>query len=365
MFLSAVAIFGIAKVLFNRADVAFLAVFLQIFYFIHNAGLGDEFLMDNLFKESQAALPLLLFAIYLFLKDHFKASYLLQGLAFLIHPLTAIYVVALLGVPFLWISHRRGWNIIIVPLLIFVLVSIPLLVRKLLHSPETMHMFSVYLDWVEMLRIRYAGHSFPFSWSIWKYLKAIFVVALFLYSWKFPAQDHKHQVIKILTVTTFGLWVVALIFTELIPLPVFIQLQFFRSYAFLSLFAVIYWANYLIVNLQAEQPIWKKCIWLFVTIGLIIYLPSEGSPVIDQIASSPGVLWKTSYVYILFIGIVLIGYWWKFKRPLTTMAFAALLLFISLFCLWTVNCKNEGSLFIPSSQLPGLIFRTGPVITVN
>lgn len=353
MFISSIAIFGIARVLFQREDVAYLSVFLQFFYFIHNAGLGDEFLMDYLFKESQAALPLLLLAIYFFLKQHYKTSYLLQGAAFLIHPLTAIYVIALLGIPFLLISGQRGWKYLAGPLIILLIVAFPLLIRKYLHSPDSMHMFTMYLDWAEMLRVRYAGHSFPFSWSIWKFIKAALVVALFLYSWKFPPANDKHLIIKQITFTTFGLWVLAVIFTEIIPLPVFIQLQLFRSYAFLGLFALIYWANFLLENLQSQSPFWKKGLWLLLTIGLIVYLPSEGSPVIDQIWESPEVLWINNYVYIIMIGIALVGYWWRFGKRMPVNLVAGLIMLISLF--YYGRNLNKGGVDLNSQQPAGWV----------
>jgi hypothetical protein len=211
-------------------------------------------------------------------------------------------------------------------------------------------MFTAYGDWVEMLRDLYAGHSFPLSWSIWKYLKAAMVVALFLYSWKMKPADRLHTVIKLGTFSIFGLWLLGLIFTEFLPLPIFIQLQLFRSYTWLSLFAVIYWSNFLVCGLNSSWSWWKKIVLLLATIGLIIMLPSEGNPIINSIHRSPEVLWKNNYLLIILLGFIAIAYYHRFKTPLSNRLYATVLLILLILYTGKEIVKNGVSL---ESQLPG------------
>jgi hypothetical protein len=324
---SAIAVFGIAVTLFKDPKVGYLSVFIQLVYFIHNAGVGDEFLMDHLLKESQVALPFLLFAIYSFLNKSYQTSYFLLGLGFLIHALSSIYVIVFLSVPLLVYAYQsRDWKALVIPMLILFCVSIPLLIRKSQHSPETMHMFEIYLDWVVMLKTRYPGHSFPFSWSIWKYVKAALVVGLFIYTWKFRLSDQLHSVVKYGTFTVFACWILGIVFTELIPLPIFIQLQLFRSYTLISLFAVIYWSNYFMLTMEGQDSILVKGLVLLATVALIIMLPSEGNPIINKITDSPGILWKNNYLFIILFGLILLGLHMIFKAKLSVKHCPLLLL---------------------------------------
>ena len=346
---SALAIYGISLTLFENTKVALLSVFIQLVYFIHNAGVGDEFLMDHLLKESQVALPLLLFAMFHFLNGNYKRSYFLMGLGFLIHPLSSIYVIVILSVPLFIVNYPKDLKKLVAPLLILVIVSVPLLIRKLQHSPESMHMFEVYLDWVNMLRNHYAGHSFPFSWSIWKYLKASILIGLFLYSWKYKPNEQLHSVIRYGTYTIFVLWILGVVFTELIPLPIIIQMQFFRSYTILSLFAVLYWANFFVKSIESDVPVWEKGLMLIATIAFIIMLPSEGNPIINEIHRSPGILWKNNYAYIVLFGLILIGFYKFLRKKMSilqwSMVLAALLLLIA-----ARKVRKEGMEI--ASQLP-------------
>ena len=347
---SSLAIYGISMTLFKDPRVGYLAVFIQLVYFIHNAGVGDEFLMDHLLKESQVALPFLLFAVYFFLNRSFNIAYLLLGLGFLIHALSSIYVIMFLSVPLLVDGFSsKNWRTVLYPLAILLLVSIPLLVRKSQHSPESMHMFEVYMDWVEMLRARYAGHSFPFSWSVWKYLKAALVVGLFIHSWKHSPPKALHNVVKYGTYVVFGSWVLGVVFTELIPLPIFIQLQLFRSYALLSLLAVIYWSNYFILSLEGSLPLWKKGIVILATVAMITMLPSEGNPIINEIHNDLGILWKNNYLFIVLFGLMLVILHWVFKIKLAPKFWPVVLLLLMV-VMAARKVRKEGVLI--SSHLP-------------
>ncbi len=348
MIASTTAIYGIAVTLFENPKVGYLAVFIQLVYFIHNAGVGDEFLMDHLLKESQVALPLLLFAVYLFLNKSYKLSYFLLGLGFLIHALSAIYVIVFLTISLL-ITGFADWKKAVMPLVILALVSIPLVMRKLQHSPDSMHMFEAYLDWVEMLRARYAGHSFPFSWSIWKYVKAAVLIGLFIFTWRYKPKDDLHNVVKYGTFTVFGLWLLGVVFTELLPLPIFIQLQLFRSYTLVSLFAVVYWSNFFVLSMESPISLWRKCLILAATIGLIIMLPSEGNPIINEIHRSPGIIWKNNYLYIIIFGLMLMVFSTWFHKSLTLRHWSLMLL-ILMVLITSRKLMKEGLSI--SSQLP-------------
>ncbi len=327
LIISSLAIYGIALALFKNPKVGYLVVFIQLVYFIHNAGIGDEFLIDHLLKESQVALPFLLFAIYSFLNKSYKICYFLLGIGFLLHALSSIYVIIFLSVPLLVYTYQtKDWKSLVFPMLILFCVSIPLLLRKSQHSPETMHMFEVYMDWAMMLKTRYAGHSFPFSWSVWKYVKAALVVGLFLYSWKFRPSRQLHEVVKYGTFTVFGCWLMGVVFTELVPLPIFIQLQLFRSYTLISLFAVIYWSNYFVLTMEGQGSMVIKALVLLATVGLIIMLPSEGNPIIHNITDSPGILWKNNYLFLVLFGMVLLGWYLVFRQKLSTIYWPLILI---------------------------------------
>ena len=93
LFLTFLAVYLIAMALFGRMDVACLALFLFVFRIQVPGGVPT---FDELFTTRLAALPLLLFGMFAFLKGRPVLSGAALGAGFIIHPLSGAYAAAIL-----------------------------------------------------------------------------------------------------------------------------------------------------------------------------------------------------------------------------------------------------------------------------
>ena len=101
-----VGIYLLGMLMFRKVEVAFLTLTICILAYANKPGIGGDFLLGGMLKESIVGLPFIIFALYKFLKKEYLASYFFQGIAFLIHPLTGIYIVSILFLPFVLEYYR-------------------------------------------------------------------------------------------------------------------------------------------------------------------------------------------------------------------------------------------------------------------
>ena len=325
-FFSLLGIYLLAVLLFGNAKAGFLALFIQTFGFIHNPGLGGEYLMDHIFKESMAALPLLIFAWYYYFKDKFISSFILQGIAFLIHPLTTIYTTSLILLCLVFRYRSIPLKQVLLAIFLFLLVVAPLFIRKYLNSPPDTSFFAD-PAWLDLLKIRSSHHIFPSTWSVWLFVKAAILLLIFLYSIKEkPLKQQYHRTIIISVCTILFLWLAGTIFTELVPLTPAIQLQFFRSYAFLALFVIMYFSNRFVIEMESEGPWYKKVLLVILLFALV---------------SSPPEFERDKLIFVGFAVIVL-AYDIIFRRTINTSMFvSAILLITGSFYLYTSLKHNS------------------------
>jgi len=93
LYATLIAFFKIALALYPKKEVAYFSVIFLIFSF---TTLGGMRTIESLFLERTFVMPMLLFAFYFFLQKKIVWAYTLSGIAFLFHPLSAVYVLACL-----------------------------------------------------------------------------------------------------------------------------------------------------------------------------------------------------------------------------------------------------------------------------
>ncbi|HXH20184.1 MAG TPA: hypothetical protein VNJ07_13995, partial [Chitinophagales bacterium] len=238
-----VAFFLIALKLFEKKEVAYFSTMLLIFSL---TTLGQEKTVENILMERTFALPFLLFSFYAFFTRHFNTAALLAGIAFLFHPLSASYVMAMLLACMLYrvVKEKSSRNFLI-GIGIVALVASPLIIMKIKNPVPGFSLIHANKDWIELLRIRSSHHVFPTAWSIAEILKSVALITGFIAAWKYKPQPDYHRIVKISFFTMLLLFCIGTVFTELIPVSIVIQFQLFRSFKFLVYFAIIYYANFI------------------------------------------------------------------------------------------------------------------------
>jgi hypothetical protein len=238
------SLFLLALRLFRSKEVAYLSVMLLVFSFVI---IAMERTIENSLTERTFALPLLLYAIRFFLDEKVRSAAILAGLAFLFHPLSALYVLAMLGLAMLyrwWFEGRRAE--LLSSLVLIALVASPVLWLKFRNPAPDLHLLHAAEEWLDLLRLRSAHHIFPSEWGLGPILQSIGFALGFVLSWKYrPADDHAHRVVVLCFAAMLMMFAVGTVLTEWYPVSIVVQFQLFRSYKFLVYFYAIYLANYL------------------------------------------------------------------------------------------------------------------------
>jgi hypothetical protein len=262
-------VWRIASLLFGKTEVGLLALFFLLFG--NKAALASVPALGTVLTERVLALPVLIFSFYYYFREKYVLSFVLQGIAFLIHPLSTAYVFAMLFVTSVLRLKYIGIRKFAVCITAFAVLISPILIWKILYPPPSLSMFHADSRWIELLRLRSSHHIFPFSWDVNAFLRESLILLLFFISWKYPPPNlHHHRTLQYSVMTLFVLWGIGTIFTEIFPMPVVIQLQFFRSSSFLVYFAVIYFSNYLMTAIYKEKNLWNKLTVIFISTGLFI-----------------------------------------------------------------------------------------------
>jgi hypothetical protein len=293
------AMYMLAMELFNKKEVAYLSM---LFLLFSVPTLGETHTLESMFITRTVVLPVLLFAIYLFLKERYLFSFLLQGISFIIHPLSTVYVCGMLFIAALFTIKHIGIKRLLQGIGIVILCASPVLIWKALYPAPSLKFFHADPEWLNLLKLRSAHHVFPFSWPLFHFIQAILFLTGFVSTWKNKPQDRKQRVVEGATLAVVLMCVAGIVFTELFPLSIVVQFQLFRSFPFITYIAFIYFANYFLKEIGSKSNIWKVAFigMLFISIYFGIYI------------------WKFAGVLAVILTFFLISYYLTLYRNTET-----------------------------------------------
>lgn len=264
LLLTFIAVYLLALALFHKKEVAYLSLF---FFTFQKTLLGLGGLPTHL-DTIVVATPILIFAIYFFFQGKYPASFFLQGFAFLIHPLSAVYVIAFLGVSSIVILKSIGKARLALCVGLLALTAAPSIVWKLSSTPASLHLVSADWSWVALLHLRSSHHLFPSTWKKDDFVRTGLLLYIFFVSWKHRPHSLHQRVVLSITATIFAMWLIGTIFTEVIPVSIVLQFQLFRSSIWFLLFACLYYANYLYRELRADHDASHLYLVTFLSFGI-------------------------------------------------------------------------------------------------
>ena len=266
LFATFLTFYLLAVAIFGRHDVAALSLFFLLF---PKHALASAFTLENLFFTRVVVLPFLLGSMCLFLRGSHVWSSLLLGLGFLIHPLTATYVGAMLAASCWVIRGRADGRRLLLSLGVLLAVISPLLAWKAMYSAESLMLIRADPGWVDIQRLRSAHHLFPSSWEGNDFFRAGLLLFVFLVSWKHRPSGDRHATVVAWTVAIMVLCVAGTVFVELVPVSMVIQFQLFRSVQFLAYLGMIYVANLVVTELASRGPLSDKLAMAFLGVGVL------------------------------------------------------------------------------------------------
>ena len=233
-------IFYISKLLFKNNFISLLSVLL---FLTNKSALGGQSIVFPDFSQRIIGLPIMLFSIYLFLKNKYYSAMIMNGFAFIFH--------GWLGIPlfFLYLFYfsinckKIGMLKIIKYVSLFLISSSPLIIWKLL-TPVDNPIFGVPELWLKILLTYHTWHLFPFRWPIGRWIAFLAFLMAFIVALRYkPSNLNYHK--KIITFF-WGILVIALIatiFSEIYPIAIVLNLQLYRATVFLYFFGIIYLSN--------------------------------------------------------------------------------------------------------------------------
>jgi len=241
-FIAFLLIFYISKLLFNNNITSLLSVLL---FLTSKAALGQSTLFPDI-SQRVLVFPIMLFSIYLFLRNKYYLAVIMNGIAFIIHGMLGIPLFFLYFFYFIVNYKKIGILNIIKYTSLFLLFSSPLLIWKFLTPVDNPFFMSPEL-WLKILQVYQVWHLFPFHWPMGKWLAFLAFLIAFIVALRYKPlnMDHHKKVITFF----WGIFILALIatiFSELYPVAIILNLQLFRATIFLFVFGIIYLSNYLI-----------------------------------------------------------------------------------------------------------------------
>lgn len=215
-------------------------VMIAILFFGHHRALAGDEMYSVGFTHTWFVFPLAIFAMVLLYRGWTLAAFLLAGFIFNLHALTSAYLAVMFGFWGLLNLRTIGWRKLLLCCAAFGVVAVPTLYLMLQHRQ------SFDAQWVFLTRVRSPDHSFPTTW--WQTNTAdvprmALLLGLFALSLSFPAPENRQRTTLALVAAVLILFVEGFVFSELLPVPVVMRAQLFRSSRLLQvlLFAHIAW----------------------------------------------------------------------------------------------------------------------------
>ncbi len=288
LFLFFFYVYKLSMLFFNSEPVAVLALFLLLFRF---ETIGHVNSIEILMYTRQVTAFMLLAGMYHFFRQNFFTGFLWLAIAFLIHPLSAIYAWAIVGVAYLFTSGRENWKKRLMPLIVPFLLMGLLFVKKLLNPlPEPVPFFADE-EWLRLLKIRSAHHIFPSLWPVEGFIWLFLAVCSYYLSLHFIKDAFIKRVLQWFLPGFLTMFLLGWFFVEVVPVSLVIQLQLFRSSKLLFWLAIILFSGTLANYLKTGQygsalllslisyglighyygPTFNSVFWV-ITIGLVAVL---------------------------------------------------------------------------------------------
>ncbi|NLO92404.1 MAG: hypothetical protein GX410_10515, partial [Elusimicrobia bacterium] len=196
--------------------------------------LGDDPIIKTSFYQTTLAAPATLAALYLFLTRRYFPALLIAGGLYWINALPANYLAGLLAAGTLAAQDRKktiaGW-------VCFAIFATSWFVWKSglpnVFAPPS-------ADYLQTLYKWYSGHYFALSWSGDKVIRAAGYIALFAMLFRRYAGSTPYAAqLKAFMWAFAAMWAAGFVFADLVPVPLVVMAQLFRSDTLFIVFGVL------------------------------------------------------------------------------------------------------------------------------
>jgi len=222
------------------------ALFTQTAFIFPHLGLPGFTLIEFCLLNRNFVLPFLMLAMVLYLKRRYRLAYLILGLMYNLHAISATFVLAMFLLDSVLRWRQVGWRNMLVGLMLFVIGAWPVLFWKTNHSPIDFSLRPDVLDVSSRAMLATIYYMFlPQPFVIMDTLNGVGTLGLFLAGRKHaPSGEHDRPMTHFVYAVGVIL-LVQVITTYWLPITIILQFQILRAATFLLLFGYLYFANLL------------------------------------------------------------------------------------------------------------------------
>lgn len=245
--LAIISIYGIAWELFKNHLISYFSIVLLLFG--PHVALGDNWIFGSILVPSTIARALVLFGIYLYLKNQQSLCFIILGFSTLFEPLIGLLTIFVL-IPAIWFTSensnfetiKRIIKLFTLFLLFGIIGFAPILFTS--SNISNIEIFNI------ITYIRHPHHYCPFSFPIINYVGFLLMLILFIFILALklnPTNRTKHKFVILFIIFVGILNIIGTIFVEIIPISLIGKLQVFKINAFIAVFIEMYILNAIII----------------------------------------------------------------------------------------------------------------------
>ncbi len=291
-FLLALGVYLLATTLFQKKEIGYMAVLLTLFV---KPAISAMTTIWTYYYYKDLAMGIILISLALFLKKRYVWSFIMLGVASLLHILFSLYFVAFYGLFFVvtLFSPKMAAIRSITPIdrrrmlfgffILTLFISSP--IYLILSSEQQVNSASDMETWFQILKMRSFDHFFPSTWitnSVVVFIPLLILFLIYLFSLyakkKFLSDTYGEEnrgmfrlEVALYFVVCIILGVMAVVFSEVIPVRMLTILQLFRPTIMLTIFGILFGA-FVIYWLYTEAKKQSRRDYLFLVFLLFVSL---------------------------------------------------------------------------------------------
>ena len=266
-----IAVYKLSYSLFKDKPVALLSLMLSLSPLTLKAlGIVPR-AYDSYLVPRFTSISLALFSLYLFMDDRYILSSVIASIAFILHPLTPIAVIISL---FLYLLIKKDMKAFFYSMIAFLVISSPLFYKFIFRYNQYNH-GTFFVNREHLYILKYIGKEtwiFPLLWRFQAWIgldvvSLLFLLVIFVKRRKDGLTKNDEKSILLFTTSLF-LFLINIIFGELMPISILMHLQLLRNIIFIYWLFVIYTA-YLLWHLFNEKSYIYRLLGIALTIILL------------------------------------------------------------------------------------------------
>jgi len=234
--------------------------------------------LEEGFHPRTLILPVSLLALYLCWRGRYGWAIVAATAVAVFHPISGVPVlfIVLLAATFALYRNEINWQHLILPIGVLATAGLVVLLGSAKESAGGRYFLVATQDWLQLVYSRLGASVLPWRWDFSKWLNLAIWLGLILLGLRVSPAKSANRFTYILIGALALLVAITIVFSELIPLPVVIQLQFARSLVLLILVSCVYGAI-LVLHLIRQASL------LFPVIGAalaILLTAAQANPIV-------------------------------------------------------------------------------------